>query len=288
MNKLPVYISLGAGVQSSAMALMASRGELPDSEMVRGAIFADTQDEPESVYKWLDWLETQLTFPVHRVTAGKLSEKSLTMRVTKDGRSFCSSDIPVYTLSADGSLGKVPNRSCTVDFKIRPILKELRKLAQVKRGTKTPVVEQWIGISIDEWGRAKASRDPWAVFRWPLIEQRFSRSKCLEWMESNGYPKPPRSSCVFCPYHRDSEWRRLQLEEPDAFLRAIEFEKQLQAAKTASDNFDSTPFLHRSCRPLDTIDFRSDVERGQGLLFDDGDSHPLDSWQDECDGMCGV
>ena len=42
------YISLGAGVQSSVMALMASRGEIgptPDC-----AVFADTQWEPESVY----------------------------------------------------------------------------------------------------------------------------------------------------------------------------------------------------------------------------------------------
>jgi hypothetical protein len=288
MDRLPVYISLGAGVQSSAMALMASRGELPDSDMVRGAIFADTQDEPESVYKWLDWLETQLTFPVHRVTAGKLSEKALKMRVTKDGRRFCSSDIPVFTLSSDGSIGKVMNRSCTVDFKIRPILKKLRQLSSVKRGTKVPVVEQWIGISIDEWGRAKASRDPWAVCRWPLIEQKMTRSKCLEWMQKNNYPTPPRSSCVFCPYHRNSEWRRLQVEEPQAFADAVKFEKQLQEAKGNSENFHSVPFLHKSCKPLETIDFRSDVERGQGLLFDEGDSHPLDSWQDECDGMCGV
>jgi len=288
MTRLPVYISLGAGVQSSTMALMASRGELPDSDMVRGAIFADTQDEPASVYRWLDWLETQLTFPVHRVTAGKLSEYVLGEKTTKEGRTYFPSAIPFYTLGPNGEHGKIPARFCTVDFKIKPIFQKLKELCNVKRGTKTPVVEQWIGISTDEWGRAKTSREPWAVCRWPLLERKMTRSSCIEWMERNGYPKPPRSSCVFCPFHRDSEWRRLQTDEPEAFLSAVEFEKKIQAAKAKEGGFESVPFLNNRRRPLDTIDFRSDVERGQGLLFDDGDSHPLDSWQDECDGMCGV
>ena len=56
---LPHYLSLGAGVQSSTLALMYATGEL--SPMPEAAIFADTQAEPASVYEWLDWLETQLS-----------------------------------------------------------------------------------------------------------------------------------------------------------------------------------------------------------------------------------
>jgi 3'-phosphoadenosine 5'-phosphosulfate sulfotransferase (PAPS reductase)/FAD synthetase len=74
------------------MALMAATGEI--SPMPVAAIFADTQDEPTSVYAWLDWLETQLPFPVRRVTKGKLSEQALKMRTTKDGRSFTTTSIP--------------------------------------------------------------------------------------------------------------------------------------------------------------------------------------------------
>ena len=48
-------ISLGAGVQSSTMALMAKHGEI--KPMPDCAIFADTQAEPKKVYDWLDWLE---------------------------------------------------------------------------------------------------------------------------------------------------------------------------------------------------------------------------------------
>ena len=69
-NSVKNIISLGAGVQSSTMALMAAQGEI--KPMPDAAIFVDTQWEPAYVYKWLDWLETQLPFPVHRPTAGDL------------------------------------------------------------------------------------------------------------------------------------------------------------------------------------------------------------------------
>ena len=270
-------ISLGAGVQSSTMALMASRGELLDIQ-VDFAIFADTQDESKKIYDWLGWLEGQLSFPVYRVTRGKLSDRSLEMRVTKDGRRFSKTDIPLYTLSKKGSEGMIPFRSCTADFKIKPILKELRSRCGIKRGQKIATVTSLIGISYDEQQRMKDSRDAWVVNRWPLVELRMRRYDCLEWMKRKGYPEPPRSSCVYCPFHSNKEWRRLEIEEPEEFQKAVKFEKDLQLAKKNSENFHWTPFLHQSRKPLDEIDFRSDVERGQGLL----------DFQDECDGMCGV
>lgn len=277
MTKQWNVISLGAGVQSSTMALMASRGELLGIE-VDFAIFADTQDESKKVYDWLDWLEGQLSFPVYRVTKGRLSDRVLEMRVTKDGRRFSKSDIPFYTLSKDGSGGIIPFRSCTADFKIRPILKELRSRCGVKRGQKVQTVTSLIGISYDEMQRMKDSRDPWVKNRWPLVEMKMRRGDCIEWMRKNGYPEPPRSSCVYCPFHSNKEWRRLQTEEPEEFAKAVKFEKDLQAAKANNDDFKSILFLHSSRKPLDQIDFRSDVERGQGLL----------DFGDECDGMCGV
>ena len=59
-------LSLGAGVQSSTLALMAMQGEV--EPMPDCAIFADTGDEPKAVYEWLKWLETQLPFPVYHVS----------------------------------------------------------------------------------------------------------------------------------------------------------------------------------------------------------------------------
>lgn len=278
MNEPLHIISLGAGVQSSTMALMAAAGEI--TPMPSCAIFADTQDEPASVYKWLDWLETKLPFPVHRVTAGSLSKKSLIMRTTKDGRKFTTTNIPFFTRNADGSVGKIRLRGCTRDFKLLPIFRKCRELAKVKRGEKSVRVVQWIGISLDEVQRMKTSRHPWLGVRWPLIECEMSRHDCLRWMESYGYPKPPRSACVYCPYHNNAEWRRLKTEEPEEFDRAVQFETATQQAKASTKHsFRSVPFLHRSAVPLRLVDFSTDEERGQGIMAGFGG---------ECEEMCGV
>ena len=58
---MKIICSLGAGVQSSTLVLMAARGEL--TPMPDAAIFADTGAEPEGVYTWLDELEKEIPFP---------------------------------------------------------------------------------------------------------------------------------------------------------------------------------------------------------------------------------
>lgn len=276
-NHKPMHLlSLGAGVQSSTLALMAAHGEVPGLPTPAGAIFADTQDEPESVYRWLDWLEAEIArcpfpFPVHRVTAGKLSDKALQIGGT---------DVPVFTLNDSNEQGKVMGRSCTVDYKITPILRFARRLASVPRkhfvDNEIHVV-QWIGISLDEIYRMKPSRDWWAENIWPLVDMRMNRNDCKLWMKRKGYPEPPRSSCVFCPFHNNHEWRRLKVDEPEAFQRAVAFEAALQAAKASSDNFNTKPFLHRSCVPLADVDLSTEEDAGQLNLFNN-----------ECTGMCGV
>ena len=64
-------LSLGAGVQSTTMALMCAAGEIAPPDC---AIFADTHWEPKSVYEHLVWLEAILPFKVHRVSAGDIRE----------------------------------------------------------------------------------------------------------------------------------------------------------------------------------------------------------------------
>lgn len=273
------FLSLGAGVQSSCLALMAAKGEI--GPMPDAAIFADTQAEPESVYRWLDWLEKQLPFPVVRVTRGSITEESLKVRQFKNDplRKWVKSLIPAFIQNPDGSKG-IMGRQCTFSYKVEQLEQAARRLAKIKRGQKEITVTQWIGISWDEMQRMKSARKPWTQHRWPLIERRMTRRLCLEWMEANGYPKPPRSACMYCPFHSDDEWRRLRDEEPEAWQASIQFEKDLQAAKAQTDNQRGVPYLHPSLKPLGEVDLSTDVEKGQTLLWQD--------FNNECAGMCGV
>ncbi len=274
----PIHIiSLGAGVQSSTLALMAAHGEV--GPMPVAAIFADTQAEPASVYEWLDWLETKLPFPVYRVTQGSLTVAALTTKTNrKTGKGYYSNMIPAYTRNPDGTKGIV-SRHCTFNYKLVPLLKKQRSLGKIKRGQKTVGVISWIGISLDEVSRMKPSRDKWAQNRWPLIEKEMTRHDCLRWMEKNGYPTPPRSACTYCPFHSDHEWRKLKNDEPGAFKDAVQFEKDLQKLHTethANGKIRGKIFLHNSLVPLGDIDFSEDTTQGNLNFIN------------ECEGMCGV
>jgi hypothetical protein len=267
----PVHIiSLGAGVQSSTMALMAAWNKI--KPMPEAAIFADTQAEPASVYVWLDWLEKQLPFPVYRVTKGDLTADTLRLRVrTKSvGGVYSRTNVPTYILNKDGTRG-ITMRQCTYDYKVLQIIREAKRIADGRK------IVQWIGISRDEIRRMKPSRDSQISHRWPLVDLDMRRHDCINWMLSGGYPKPPRSACVYCPFHNNTEWRRLKDEEPKEWERAVKFEKDLQAVKAKTDNMSGIPFLHQSLIPLEKVDLTTEQERGQGDLF-----------TNECEGACGV
>jgi len=267
----PIHIiSLGAGVQSSTMALMAACGEI--TPMPVAAIFADTQAEPKSVYTWLDWLEKQLPFPVIRVTAGSLTQKALTpYRSVKNNKMYYTG-LPIFLKNPDSTLSISP-RQCTRDFKVDPVRRASRKL-MIESGGKE--VSKWIGISLDEIYRMKEPRRKYEAHRYPLIEARMSRHDCLRWMEARQFPEPPRSACVYCPYHNNTEWKRLKEQEPEEFEMAVRFEKDFQQS-VKTTGLIATPFLHRSLVPLSEVDFSTEEERGQ-----------LNMFNNECEGMCGV
>ena len=261
----PIHIiCLGAGVQSSTMALMAAHGEI--TPMPKCAVFADTQDEPMSVYSTLDRLEKELPFPVLRRTSGSLSRHVISQIASRSR----VSNPPLFVLNMDGSSG-ILTRDCTRDFKVAVIQ---RAAHQVLKDLGAKKAVQWIGISLDEVHRMKPSRVNYSEHRWPLIEKRISRHDCLMWLDRHGYKRPSRSACVYCPYHSDTEWRRLRDEEPEALQRAIEFDR---AIRNGVHKVRGTCFVHKSCKPLDQVDFSTDEDHGQQVMFGN-----------ECEGMCGV
>lgn len=289
-------ISLGAGVQSTTMALMAAAGEL--SPMPDCAIFADTGEEPQAVYVHLEQLIFDLPFPTHVVRAwdgygkpsirGPLGDELLRSASGKS-KSGSSTRPPFFTLGADGSKGMI-RRQCTGDFKIDVIQAKERELLGLKRGQRWPGevrIHQWIGISTDEATRMKPvmtfrERDgekfrvphPAIQGRWPLIEAGMSRKDCERWLTEHGHPIPPKSACTFCPYHSDAEWRAVK-SNPTDWQRAVEIDRAVRNG-IAGKSLTGVLYLHASRRPLEEIDFTEKPDRQINLF------------ENECEGMCGV
>ena len=167
-------------------------------------------------------------------------------------------------------------RQCTREFKIAPITKAKRKLLGYPPRARIPVgsCETLIGISTDEASRMKESTERWSVNVWPLIDLGMSRNDCLRWMERNGYPTPPKSSCIGCPFHSDTEWRRIRDTDPEAWADAIALDEIIRAP---ARGMKSQQFMHRKLLPLAQVDLSTDEEKGQ-----------VNFWENECEGMCGV
>ena len=288
-------LSVGAGVQSTALALMAARGvvrPLPVRRLCRllctashkaseatpyphgrlsrpglphAMIFADTQAESQATMAHLAWLEGEVTrltcgghwppslhggavaclgrMAVHRVTAGSITQ-TIEHRARGDAGRFVSA--PFFT--ANGGMGR---RQCTREYKVEPLTKKQRELLGYAPRQRIPIgsCEVWIGISTDvgkqsdavpnrrpeaaEVVRAGSAFDRWVVHYGgfaaflvrrrfaclhPLLEERMSRHDCQRWLEKHGYPVPPKSACIFCPYKSDAEWRWLRDNDADAWV----------------------------------------------------------------------
>lgn len=267
-------ISLGAGVQSTTMLLMALTGELERPDC---AIFADTQWEPANVYQHLKWIEKQCRekfdgFPVYRVTAGNLPVQ-ITQGAVDGSQRFVS--IPMHIKNLDGQ-SAITRRQCTREFKVEPIQRKIRELLGVPRGARVPkdtAVESWQGISLDEASRMRDAKLVYITNVYPLIDKRMTRRDCLDWLRLRGYPEPPKSSCLGCPYHSDRQWREIKAR-PDEWANVVAFDKAMRTQY----KLDGEAFLHRSLKPLDEVDLRSAEEMGQANLF-----------ENDCEsGVCGV
>jgi hypothetical protein len=260
-------ISLGAGVQSTTLALLAAHGEI--TPMPDAAIFADTGWEPQAVYDHLAWLSSPnvLPFPVIRVGNGNI-RTDLLKNAAGLVANKRSATPPLFVHGSDGREAML-HRQCTDAYKLDPILKELRRmvgLAHRQRAPKHPVATVWIGISRDEAHRAKPSMLPWIARRFPLLDLLMRRWDCLQWLDRHGYPRPPKSACIGCPYHSADGWRALTVAEMDDAIFVDE------AIRDGLRGTDGPLYLHRSLKPLASVDFTAEP----------------DLFGEECEGVCGV
>jgi hypothetical protein len=263
-------LSLGAGVQSTTVLLMATAGELPRLD---AAVFADTGWEPRAVYEHLARVQAaaeQAGIAVYRVTKGNLRRDAL-----DPAHRFAS--MPLHVRNLDGGKGMI-RRQCTREYKLDPIRRAVRQLWQ-QAGR--PPVEQWIGISLDEAHRMRTSDVRYITNVYPLVDRRMTRWDCQRWLTAHGWRNVPKSACIGCPFRSDHEWRWLRDHEPDAWADAIAFDRAIRHGhQGGKGELLGQAFLHASLVPLDEADLSTPQDHGQLSL--------LDGFGMECEGMCGI
>lgn len=304
-----VLLSLGAGVQSTTLALMAARGDLPLPE---AAIFADTGWESAVTYAHLEWLTTTVggVLPIHvvrrerrdgfaahirddalGVVAGRLSRMAtppVFVKVSREsnpcpdpaqqerlvrhvGGAANFVAMPLFARTFTGKTSQL-KRQCTGEYKIEPIIRKARELVGRRRGTRRtrpPYVEMWIGISADE----RAARCK--ASREPWLTNRWPLRELgltrrdCERWLLEHYGLRVPKSSCIGCPYHD-----------DRLWREIKLHRPEEWAEAVA--FDRAIrrlpmvqgecYVHRSCAPLDEVDQRTPEDRGQlALLFRDGD-----------------
>lgn len=265
-------LSMGAGVQSTTIALMAARGDI--GPMPHCGFFADTGWEPAAVYRHLAWLETQLPFPIYHVRRPGPDLGAHALAVAAGTLPRQGSALPPwYVADPDTALPK----QCSKEFKTRVVIAGVRALLGLEprqRGPDRIAVDCWMGISLEEIERVKTAEPPWMRNVYPLIDQRMRRHDCYRWLEDRQYPRPPKSACIFCPYTDLGRWRDMQAEGGADWARLVAFDQSIRAGYPG---MTGAAYVSRQRVPIDQVD----------MARPDADQYRF-GFANECEGHCGT
>ena len=275
-------LSFGAGMQSTALALMSCENSLslkkgqpmphPDVPIYDLVIFCDLGMEPS-------WVMDQVMFTQDACEQVKISFKILDSPLHEDFmRNFGERrtvSIPWWTLRGDGNKAKMP-RNCTIDYKIEVIAKYVRwevlgyRKGQRLRPEDRKAHEMHMGFSYEEQKRCKESTNPMFVNHYPLVEMKLVRADNYAYIRDVWGLETRASACTFCPFHRNYFFRYLRENLPEEYAQLVMVDELLRD-KTPKPPMDSDLFISRSRKrikdltPADCDDAECFVYREQKI-----------------------
>ena len=250
------YLSLGAGVDTTAISLM------PDiMDQVDFALFADTGGENPETYDYIEKYLKPHFQEIHKPLVIVRGQENVNGEpVTNMEQAYLGwKMIPVRFM-----------RHCTDKWKIRPMHRYLTE------NYPNETLRVVIGFAYDERLRANTTRWSGQVTWYPLIEKKMTRDDCERYIMRQGYPVPPKSGCFYCPFQRLDQWKQLRVNHPDLWERAIQLEKNgSHYPEMTLSNF------RKKGKPLTLAEV--DMKLGKTLYEFDSDIA-----EEECSGACMV
>jgi hypothetical protein len=214
-------LSFGGGVNSVALVIWLLRAGQPLDEVV----FADTGAELPETYSYFPLIEdylSQHSVPF-RVLPARVRGRDL-YQTCWDRRVFPST---IWRWS-------------TRDFKVKPIFRYYRSLNKH--------INQYLAIAYDELERMRTSPTPEVTNLYPLVENKITRTQCVELIQDAGLPLPVKSSCFFCPFSSLDRWKWLYQNHPDLYEKAVALEEN--SKHFPSQRLTDQVFRHRAAVTL--------------------------------------
>ncbi|MEV4993182.1 phosphoadenosine phosphosulfate reductase [Streptomyces niveus] len=261
-------VSYGGGVQSTALLALAAQGRID----FRTFLMANVGDDSENpgTLRYLDKFARPYAAAhglelavLDRVMVRTGEKRTLYGQLTREG----SRSIGIPVRMSNGAPG---TRSCTAEFKIKVIGREVKRRGATKEAPATVGV----GISLDEIHRANSRRcEPHERIVYPLLELGLRRADCVRIIRDAGLPVPPKSACWFCPFRRPEAWHDMRRTQPDLFDKACGLEEVIN--KRRDELGKDHVYLTRFGRPLHKA-----IPDGVDLLpgFDEADGACDSGW----------
>jgi|GEM_PF-5401455 len=222
-------LSWGGGTQSTALLLKFMNGEIKNknNEVIKidYVFFADTGNESKMVYEQIfkvqKYIKDKYDFDVIITKKNKeLKPDEEIIKLIQGGLKYRGSKyadlyqshllyfqghikaidvMPFWTRNIYGEVGKTPFKACTMAYKIKQIMKELRIVLGIKSFDKTKhKLNMYIGYSIDEIGRVKPNPLSYVENISPLVDLHLSRYDCVDYVEKKLGFTPLSSVCNMC------------------------------------------------------------------------------------------
>lgn len=228
-------LSCGAGMQSTALALMSCENKIRNNSYPKVPIydlivFCDMEWEPPWVYEQVKFIQKAcascgITFKVLETNLyGDYVEKFGIARVPS---------IPFWSVDENGKKGKM-RRQCTIDKKILAIQKYVRyevlgyHFKERCRKHDYGAHEMHIGFSAEEKHRVFESINPMFVTKFPLVEMGLTRADNYKYILEVWGLETKASACGYCPFHRNYFFKYLRENYPDCFNAVNELDRILE------------------------------------------------------------
>lgn len=259
-------LSFGAGMQSTALALMSCENALADREdlplphpkvpVYDLVVFCDLGFEPPWVMKQVDFTQkacesTGIRFEVLDCPLYKDFMRNFGERRTVS--------VPWWTLREDGHKSRMP-RNCTIDYKVNMISKFFRwKVLGYKKGQRLrpedeKAHEMHMGFGAEEQHRCKENPNRMFVNKFPLVEMGLTRADNYAYIKDVWGLDTKASACCFCPFHRNYFYWHLKENYPQTYGQLVEIDELLRD-KNPKPPMDSDLFISRSRKRLEDLTY---------------------------------
>lgn len=249
-----IILSFGAGMQSTALALMSCENAKAGKQLhpwvpvYDAVIFCDLGLEPEGV-------NTQMEFTRKACEdAGiffQVLDTPLYQHFVENFGERRTISIPWWTITEDGHKSKMP-RNCTIDYKVNAITQYVRwELLGYKKGQRLKeedikAHEMHMGFSKEE--ERRCHENPHKL-HFPLVKMGWTRSESYQYILENWGLDTKASACAFCPFHRNYFYQHIREFEPKTYDQILIVDNLLRD-KTPKPPMDSDLFISRSRKRL--------------------------------------